>query len=194
MKHVMIDLETMPTRPNAAIVSIGAVPFNSAGQVASPGSLFYYPIYLRSCEQAGLHIGAETVDWWMGQGSSARLGLFMDRQELTLVLDRFTLFLQDIKKKESCEPYIWGRGPGFDNVILREAYATTGKPCPWDFRKDRCMRTLELIYQGLGHSVSDVHKELENMKSRVEHHALHDALFQAGVTSLMLKDLGVHLG
>jgi len=68
-----------------------------------------------------------------------------------------------------------------------------GKPCPWNFRKDRCMRTLELIYAAQGHSVSDVHRELENMEDRVEHHALHDAMFQAGVTSLMLKDLEVSI-
>jgi len=193
MKHVMLDIETMSRRPNAAIVSIGAVPFNSAGQIAAPVSLFYHTIHLKSCEQAGLHIGAETVDWWMHQDTKARLELHMNCQEIGLVLDRFTLFLEDIKKKESCEPFIWGRGPGFDNVILREAYRTMGKPCPWNFRKDRCMRTLELIYAAQGHSVSDVHRELENMEDRVEHHALHDAMFQAGVTSLMLKDLEVSI-
>ncbi len=194
MKHVMLDIETMSRRPNAAIVSIGAVPFYPEGKVAAPVSCFYHTISLESCEDAGLHIGADTVEWWLKQSSEARMTLLLSRQPLSLVLDRFTLFLQEVKEKAGQDPFIWGRGPGFDNVILREAYRITGKPCPWNFRKDRCMRTLEMVYKGQGRSVELIEREdLKNMKNRTEHNALSDALFQAGVASIIMQTMGLKL-
>lgn len=189
MKHVMIDIETMSRRPNAAIVALAAVPFTLTGEVAAPVSCFYHAITLKSCQEAGLHIGAETVEWWMKQNSEARYSLFLGREPLDMVLDRFTLFLQDIKTRESCEPFLWSSSPGFDNVILREAYVTMGKPCPWDFRKDRCMRTLEMIYHYFGHSLPK--RILAIRETGFEHHALHDAIYQAAQASEMLNAIGI---
>lgn len=189
MKHVMLDIETMSRRPNAAIVALAAVPFTLTGEIAAPVSCFYHTIELKSCQEAGLHIGAETVEWWMKQGSEARHSLFLNRQPLDMVLDRFTLFLQDIKEKVSDDPVLWGRGPGFDNVILREAYSTMEKPCPWNFRKDRCMRTLEMIFRARGHTLPVSVEEIR--RTGFEHHALHDALYQAAQTSQMLSVLEV---
>ena len=49
--HVMIDLETMSTRSNASICSIGAVKFEGSTILDK----FYCTIDLKSCKDGGLN-------------------------------------------------------------------------------------------------------------------------------------------
>lgn len=68
MPHIMIDLETMGTRPGSAILSIGACSFDpnwlgGSDSDHEPGEArrtFYQNITLASCLDAGLTIDAAT--------------------------------------------------------------------------------------------------------------------------------------
>ena len=52
MNHLMIDLETMGNKPNAPVVSIGAVFFEpSTGEL---GEEFYHVVSLKSSMDGGL--------------------------------------------------------------------------------------------------------------------------------------------
>ena len=190
MNHVMLDLETMSTKPNAAIVSIGAVPFDSTGKIAAPVSCFYHTIDLKSCQDAGLHIDAGTVEWWMTQSQKVRDAIFLDCEPLNVVLDHFIKFIGGIKDKTKEFPLVWGNGCGFDNVILREAYLAIGKQIPWRYHDDRDMRTLTMLHQMRGHSVLSMRAD-KISTSRIEHYALHDAIYQAAQAAEMLKAIRV---
>ena len=133
MKHIMIDLETMGNKSYSAIVSIGAVKFDI--KTGETGETFYRNVNLQSSLDAGLQIDADTVLWWMNQNEEARKKL----TEGTVVLQQA---LEDFSKFSSKEYEIWGNSVRFDIGLLQNVYDKLNMPICWDFRKERCVRTL----------------------------------------------------
>ena len=63
MKHIMVDIETLSTAVNAAVLSIGAVEFDPmSGKIERE---FYHELDLS--EQANRHIDVNTMQWWVKQ-------------------------------------------------------------------------------------------------------------------------------
>lgn len=63
MKHVMVDLETLGTKPGSVILSIGAVTFDLDGS-GRDGRTFYQRVNIQSCLDAGMTVDGDTVEWW----------------------------------------------------------------------------------------------------------------------------------
>jgi exodeoxyribonuclease VIII len=168
--HVMIDLETMGTRPNSPVVSIGAVAFqpwrqHKDGEVQLGGivSKFYEVIDLAWSVRDGAVIEPETVIWWLGQGDKAREAITRRGIEPKVALQRFSDWLGP------WEPMgVWGNGASFDNVMLTEAYRRAGIKAPWPFWQDRCYRTIKSLYP-----------QVELVRMGEHHNALDDAISQA---------------
>lgn len=157
---IMLDLETLSNRPDAAIICIGAATFRAGGGF---GSLFRRDIDAESAERAGGHIAASTVRWWMGQSDAARAWAGRDTVSLQTALTDFEAWLRQFPAVR-----IWGNGAAFDNVVLRGAYERCGRPAPWKFFHDRCYRTLKAL-----------RPDIPAVKPRVAHDAVEDALAQA---------------
>lgn len=157
--HIMIDLETMGTRPNAPIVSIGAVFFDKDHM----HDRFYDVIDLRSAVAAGADMDPGTVIWWLQQSDEARAALTGAGRQISEVLDEFAKF---VRAKEVAG--VWGNGAAFDNVILAEAYKRLDMETPWPFWKDKCYRTIKNAYP-----------EVEIRRAGTHHNALSDAATQA---------------
>lgn len=163
-KHVMLDLETMSSESNAAIVSIGAVVFDEL----TIGDTFQANIFLESEQRAGAHISADTIMWWMRQAEAARDAISSLRAtSATDVLARFAIWLNPGYTKSDVA--IWGNGAGFDNVVLSNAYARHNISRPWSYRGDRCFRTIRQTFPDV------VAPQFEGEK----HRALDDAINQA---------------
>ena len=64
MKHLAIDLETLSLKPNAHILSIGAVFFCPREKRLGPK---FHIVIDPEAEQVGAHISASTVYWWFNQ-------------------------------------------------------------------------------------------------------------------------------
>ena len=158
MIQVMLDLETMSVRSNAAIASIGAVKFEVGTGIVDQ---FYRTVDLRTCKAVGLHIDPETVEWWNKQSKEARQALLKDNVSLNQALDDFTEWFG-----RSSLP-TWGNGAGFDNVIMENAYAACNIKRPWRPWEDRCYRTIKNIIQVPA-----------DERQGVYHNALDDALHQ----------------
>jgi exodeoxyribonuclease VIII len=65
----MIDLETLATSPNAAVLTIGAVkfdPFNIETDNPTCEKL-YIKVDLDSCDALGLDVSEDTLEWWSQQ-------------------------------------------------------------------------------------------------------------------------------
>lgn len=153
MQNVMLDLETMSARSNAAIVAIGAVKFDAVSGITST---FYENIDLSSCLAKGLHVDGNTVMWWMKQSDEARFQLTQDAKPLRDTLKRFLTWLG----KDNLQ--IWGNGAAFDNVVLKNAYGAFNMHEPWAYISDRCFRTikssyptLDLKFEGIKHNACD---------------------------------------
>ena len=130
----MLDLETMGTKSNSAIISIGAVEFNI--QTGETGREFYRNISLQSCIDIGLKVDADTIMWWMEQSQAARKSL--TEGEVISIQQA----LIDFKEFCNKEYQIWGNSARFDLGLMQDAYNKANIDIPWDFRKERCVRTL----------------------------------------------------
>jgi hypothetical protein len=139
MINIMIDLETLDTTPDAAILSIAAVAFNRYGNIV--GKLHGYT---EDCPSGNTTKSMDTVLWWMVQDEEARkLQAGAERNPLTHVLEELSVFFEGFEGREVA---VWGNGAAFDNVILRRAYERNGLKAPWSYRQDRCYRTLAKLF------------------------------------------------
>lgn len=134
-KNLMLDIETFGNQAYSSILSIGAVEFDLIS--GDRGREFYVNIDLQSCLDLGLIINGSTLLWWMKQGEIAKAEL-MNPQKV-LIIDALEMF-KDFCNKDY---YVWSRSPRFDCGILQNAYNKAKIDIPWDFRKERCVRTLE---------------------------------------------------
>ena len=163
--NVMIDVETMGVRSNAAIIAIGAVKFDKSS--ISPDT-FYRVIDLQSCMDAGLTVDASTILWWMKQSKEAReefTSNLVPVYSLTMVLQEFMSWLSFFGDIEA----IWGNGGNFDNVILASACQAVGIE-PWDFWQDRCYRTAKSCYPELDYKFEGTpHNALDDATSQAKH-------------------------
>jgi exodeoxyribonuclease VIII len=162
--QVMIDLETMSTRSNAAICSIGAVKFTIESGIIGT---FYCTIEAQSCKNYGLHFSKETIEWWMRQNKEALKALTTNCIPLE---DALTKFKEWYGEKSL---FTWGNGAGFDNVVLENAFIAINKQRPWRYWDDRCYRTLKNIIV-----------LPEDERQGTHHNALDDAVHQ---TNHLLK-------
>lgn len=169
--HVMIDLETMSSNSNAAIVSIGACTF-SVKHGVNPVK-FYINVSLQDCMKYGLHVDGNTVMWWLKQSEEARSALQADEKALLYVqpskLSDALTELERFLNYRMHEYKIWGNGAAFDNVVLANAYRALGDFMPINFRNDSCYRTMKNMFP---------HVPIPERKG-THHNALDDAVFQA---------------
>ena len=173
MKHIMLDIETMGNKSYSAIVSIGAVKFNI--ETGETGETFYKNIELQSSLNAGLEINADTLMWWLQQNEEARKKLTENTIPLKEVLEDFTKF-------SSTDYQIWGNSARFDLGLLQNAYNKLNIPICWDFRKERCVRTL----------VSFAPEVKENTEFKgIAHDALSDCYNQIKYCSEIYKKLKI---
>jgi hypothetical protein len=165
--NVMIDLETLSTAYNAAILSIGACKFDENGIHEE----FYVNIDPQSCKDAGLNIDKETVSWWMRQRKEALEAIKHSKLPLKEALTLFS------KWYGTTPMDTWGNGAAFDNVIIENAYFAVGMIRPWKYYYDRCFRTMKSLFP--------VHDE-ELPREGLHHNALHDAVYQAKVLNKIM--------
>lgn len=160
---VMIDLETMGTRPNAAIVSIGAIKFDRDGTHGG----FYRVVDLQSSIDAGLSVDGATVMWWLQQSEEARKALYDPDQPTTDLFTALTELIEWIGDFDLIGG-IWGNGAAFDNVILKSAWHACGQEELWPHWLDHCYRTEKKR-----------HPALDVDRIGVHHNAYADAATQA---------------
>jgi len=164
--RVMIDIETLGREPGAAILSLGAVRFDTEGV----GETFHRSISLTSCQAAGLSIEAETLEWWLDQDDAAQTVL-TGGDDLANVLRGFDAWYGDADE-------VWANSPAFDCSILEAAGEAVGVEMPWAFYEERDFRTLKKLP-----GAADLDQD------GTEHHALEDAVHQARIASATLRDL-----
>lgn len=166
--HVMIDLETMGTRFDCPVVSIGAVRFDiDTGKIADE---FYAQIDIEDSFKFARADGS-TVKWWMQQEDVARKDAICGKLTLSEALTQLEQFYMD--GYPICPFYsVWGNGPTFDISILEYAYGRCLKsPAPWPFWAVRDCRTIRGLVddQGINFKISE----------GTQHNALDDARHQA---------------
>lgn len=173
--HIMLDIETMGNYSYSSILSIGALEFDI--ESGKTGKEFYVNVDLQSCMDLGLIVNASTIMWWMQQNEQARKDL-SERKSLPIkdALLEFSKFC-------NTDYQIWGNSARFDCGILQNAYNKAGISIPWDFRKERCVRTL----------VSFKPEIKDNTEfNGTKHNSLSDCYFQVEYCSKIYKHLNLN--
>ncbi|KFC64019.1 exonuclease [Bosea sp. LC85] len=156
-----IDLETLSSAPDAAIVAIGACTFATDGSTLAARRVFRQAVHPDTSQKAGGRIDALTVVWWMGQSTEARQAWTLaPARSIQSALQQFALWC--LPEFDGERVRVWGNGAGFDNVILRGAYDRCEVSPPWRHQDDRCYRTLknlrpDIAYEqtGTAHEAAD---------------------------------------
>lgn len=180
----MIDVESLSTRSNALLLSIGACLFNRAtGEIGTKRE------WVVHCSGDGYHVCAQTKKWWEGQPAEARERVFnnpntvpvkVGLQELTDLLLNETTGTQ----RHGCR--IWGNGPTFDLTIVGNAYRTEGlSGQPWAYGNERDVRTMV----DLGRELFDFDPKTDMPFEGVKHSASDDAAHQAAYVSAIYRKM-----
>ncbi|EMC8779825.1 3'-5' exoribonuclease [Providencia rettgeri] len=180
----MLDLETMGTKPTAAIVAIGAVFFNP--ETGELGSRFYKVIKLSSSMMhEDTTVDAETIIWWMKQSSEARSEIITGGTSIISALRELSEFINESSISSSLK--VWGNGSSFDNVILRSTYERYDRTAPWMFYNDRDIRTIVDIGRSF-----DFDPKVNMPFDGVQHNALADAIHQAKYVSAIWQRININ--
>lgn len=182
--HIMLDLESLGTNSYAAILSVGAVAFDPWSKEVNYS--FHMGVTLESALKYG-RVDASTLEWWLTNPDleDARYSLAkLAKEDLDNVLFGFAEWVRSVSNGENARA-IWGNGAVFDNVVLSNAYTAVGYDKPWNYRADRCFRTLRALAPRV---------KPPTIAGGVAHDALYDARLQAMwlqkiVKKLKLEDL-----
>ena len=161
---LMIDLETLATSPNSAVLTIGAIRFDPFGNDIDDDQCdkIYLKIDLDSCQDLNLEINDDTIQWWSQQSREAQDEAFSSEGRIHIreAMDKLYKFAWGCKR-------VWSHGASFDTVICENIFRKLHKAVPWKFWQVRDTRTLFDL--GLDPKRPPV----------LKHHALEDAWNQA---------------
>ncbi len=180
MTHAMIDLETLSTRYDAAVISIGVAIFDDEKILDSAG-------WALAPESIHGHIDPKTVQWWTQQAEAAREFSFTGKYgshtagfELKTLLAKY-----DVKE-------VWSKDPHFDHVILTSWWDRVKTvenynlgDFPYHYRAPRSYRTLEAETIRAGFT-----KDMWRQFNYVAHNPVDDAVTQARAVIEMRRLIG----
>lgn len=171
---LMLDLETLGTRPGCVVLTIGAVLFDPYS-LKEPGPGIYMRVDADEQIAKGREVQEDTLKWWMDQAEDIR-------EEALGETDRVSVEHMYRELNKICVGVngIWAQGPVFDIAILENIYRQYGWPTPWQFWQIRDSRTLFAVHGD------------PRVKGREGHHnALADCVYQAQGVQQIYKRLGI---
>jgi len=165
MTHIMVDLETLSTNYNAAILAIGAVKFSTEKGCYDR----FYQVVKTPPEVKGFHVSADTLHWWTKQSEEAR-AVFTDPAAVDIDAALLAFYHWAVRGTAEKHIRLWGNGASFDNVILSTAYELCDLVKPWMYYNDRCYRTAKnLNRMVVMKRVGTHHNALNDAESQAEH-------------------------
>lgn len=177
---LMIDIETLDTRPTAVVLSIGAVVFNRKDPTV-PFEELELTFGTKDCRasqvERGRTIDKSTVAWWKQQSPAAQQVL---REKNVDGVFQALELLEGFIKSQPVEMMVWGNGATFDCVITGSLFESYGMERPWKYWNERCFRTMKGEH---GHIIDPIHME------GTSHRAVDDAVYQARVLTAIYTEL-----
>ena len=180
--NIMLDLETLGTKPGCVILSIGATTFTTTGELELD-NMFYAKIDIASSKEAGFFISKDTMGWWQEQEEASRLEAFSGTAKIADTLKDFTAWYDMVTFGYDAKHIrLWGNGASFDEPILQEAYkfCNLQDTYPINFRSSMCYRTLVALFPELAAAVP---------YEGIPHNAIQDAINQAKKAHNILRSL-----
>lgn len=183
-RHIMLDIETLDTKPSAAVLSIAAVAFrfvrgDEGASVVEQGFIERIPSLRQQLVCLGRTVSVDTQSWWAKQDKTAQGEVVgPPGGPVGTAMSELAAFVS------SLEPdYIWAQGASFDFPILQSLAGTQGVDL-WPFWKERDCRTI----LGLPDSGPVDRKAIAAAHGLQAHKALDDCRIQAEAMKVALFD------
>lgn len=179
--NVILDLETLGTDEDAAIIQIGmCVPnfdrkYVPLGLVCELEVTIAYEDVREECRAGMFTMSNSTMHWWESQDSETRKIVFSGQDSYTTALDQVEFFLKSLQSG-GAEVAVWGNGSDFDNRLLAYTMSALGYKPAWKYYNNRCLRTLKALFPSV---ISQGNEDSGERK----HTALGDARYEARVMS-----------
>lgn len=167
-QHIMIDLETLSTAPDAGIIQIGAQLFDptAAEEDCLIGDGICLNVDPQAVMDAGMRIDWSTLHWWMSQPDAFQtLAAPGEGLLLSKALTELSAF---VNANGGRWAKIWANGAAFDPPVLESSYRRCRLDVPWSYNNVLDMRTMKWL-------APDVMKVTPNLA----HNALSDCRAQA---------------
>ena len=132
----MTDIESMGVGPNAAVVQIAFVAFNTETGEVSP-DYCYVNVDLSSSLLHGGEVDSPTVQWWRNRDFRA-LSSGGPARPLPDALRRVSGWFSRFPGLET----VWAQGPSFDIACLEGYYKRLNREAPWAYNRPRDTRTI----------------------------------------------------
>jgi exodeoxyribonuclease VIII len=167
---ISLDLETLATTPDAAVVSLGAVEVATIGVDGSRhprSSVQFYSVFnIHEQGERGARMQESTVLWWNKQPDEVRQALTEAQETNEFVVRGANNFLAWVDALPGSPVWVV-QGADFDIPILQMFLARVGLTLPGYYRHKICLRTL-----------SFTNKMYAGPNTGVAHNALDDAISQ----------------
>jgi len=144
---LMIDVETLGTKPNSAILSFAFVQMdfknNKLGHF-----LEVAPININSCQRVGMKVDGASIDWWFSQTKENQLSLKRAKDgHQVLIKEAAQAAGEWIVTRFGDKPVrVWGDSARFDVGLMANMFASCGFKMPWDFKNEMCYSTLKTMH------------------------------------------------
>ena len=181
--NIMIDVETLSTKTNAAIIEIAAVEFNKlSGEI---GDTFNVIIRPSEWGKNNRDVDGETVLWWMKQSEEAKKKYNNNEHNMFSLHNALCELSLFIKKHDNADKQIdksvvvWGNGATMDITILQSAYEHFNMETPWKFwAVNDCRTIVDLLpyvkeqtsFDGIKHNpIDDCKYQIKYVTDTIKH-------------------------
>ena len=162
MMNLMIDIETLGTKPGYAILSVAVVPF---GPSECDIPAFYRKIDRDSNIDVGLISDTVTLSWWAKQSMTAYAEAFSGTQHIREVMTELHAYCKQWEKFR-----VWGNGASFDVPMLEAAFEACGMRAPWKYYDSMCYRTMKNLFPHIPIiKIGTAHNALADAESQAAH-------------------------
>lgn len=142
MTHVMIDVETLGTRPGSVVTQIGVCAFDIRDIGARDLGLGFN-LDPQDCLDYGMKADWSTIRWWMEQSKDAQATLPRSGEGLSIhVAMRLVQdYINRVNQHGRLEG-VWANGQDFDLPLMANLFELAGCKVPWRYNLGRDIRTL----------------------------------------------------
>lgn len=167
-QHIMIDLETFSTAPDAGIIQIGAIAFDPTApdEAVLRGPGICLDVDPQAVLDAGMRVEWSALHWWMNQPDAFHtLAAPGEGMKLSIALGELSAY---VARNGGSWAKVWANGAAFDPPILESSYRRCRLDVPWKYNNVLDMRTMGWLAPGVA-----------RVEPEVEHNALSDCKAQA---------------
>lgn len=185
LEHIIVDTETLGTKPNSVVLSIGATAFSLV-----PGNSNDFQTYIKHGFYAklsikdqvvnfGRKIDENTVNWWKNQSVEAQEVVRPSSDDMTMIdaLNSLNAWIKTVQGYKWKDSYVWCRGNYFDFPMLESMYDQADIKCGYNTWKIRDVRTYVDILTG--DTWGKYEPQNGTPREFIAHNALHDAAMDA---------------